>query len=106
MSTYCFDIDGTICEQVPYGSYPNYDTESYPEVVDAINQLYDKGNKVIMFTARGTTTGINWREFTEYQLNKWGVKYHELQFGKPEADYFIDDRGLNVLEVLGLVSTG
>ena len=32
------------------------------------------------------------RDLTEKQLEKWGVKYHELLFGKPHADVFIDDK--------------
>ena len=34
-------------------------------------------------------------KLTEKQLNDWGGKYHELIMGKPHADYFIDDKGLN-----------
>ena len=33
------------------------------------------------------------RPLTEQQLEEWGVKYHELLFGKPHADIFIDDKG-------------
>jgi len=33
--------------------------------------------------------------FTESQLKKWGVRYHELLFGKPSYDLFIDDKNLN-----------
>lgn len=32
--------------------------------------------------------------FTKKQLNKWGVKYHELIFGKPSYDILIDDKCL------------
>jgi len=34
-------------------------------------------------------------ELTEKQLKDWGCKYHELIMGKPHADYFIDDKGIN-----------
>ena len=37
-------------------------------------------------------TGIDWREVTEKQMAQWGVKYHELRFGKPAGDFYIDDR--------------
>jgi hypothetical protein len=59
-----------------------------------INSLYDKGDKIIYFTARGSASGLDWREFTEKQLKEWGAKYHELRFGKPNADVFIDDKGI------------
>ena len=47
------------------------------------------------WTARGTTTGLDWRKVTEEQFLKWGVKYHELKFGKPNYDLFIDDKNIN-----------
>ena len=44
-------------------------------------------------------TGIDWREATEQQLAKWGLHYHRLVFGKPAADYYIDDRMLPMAEI-------
>jgi len=37
-------------------------------------------------------------DLTKQQLEEWGVKYHELIMGKPHADYFIDDKGVNADE--------
>jgi hypothetical protein len=37
---------------------------------------------------------LDWREVTEKQFSKWGVKYHELKFGKPNYDLFIDDKNI------------
>jgi hypothetical protein len=48
-------------------------------------------------TARGSGTGIDWRKKTEEQLEAWGVKYHQLWFGKPSADIYIDDKTINAL---------
>ena len=95
IKTYCFDIDGTICTNT-WGDYEN--AEVITKTVEQINYLHKKGNKIILFTARGTTTNINWRELTENQLKKWGVKYHDLKLGKPEADFYIDDKGLSLGE--------
>jgi hypothetical protein len=33
--------------------------------------------------------------FTLDQINKWGVKYHQLILGKPSGDFYIDDKGMN-----------
>jgi len=33
-------------------------------------------------------------DLTEKQLKDWGCKYHELILGKPHADFFIDDKGI------------
>ena len=32
---------------------------------------------------------------TYMQLKSWGCKFHELHMGKPSADYYIDDKGIN-----------
>ena len=53
---------------------------------------------VVYWTARGTTTGIDWRELTESQFIEWGVKYHDLKFGKPQYDIFIDDKNINTMD--------
>jgi uncharacterized HAD superfamily protein len=95
MAKYCFDIDGTICETTG-SDYPN----SVPnaERITQINLLFEQGHEVIFFTARGSTSGRNWRELTESQLAHWGVKYHELIMGKPSADLYIDDKGRSDVE--------
>ncbi len=92
IKVYCFDIDGTICTNTD-GAYE--EAQPYSERIEKLNQLYDAGNEIIIFTARGSKTGINWAELTKKQLELWGVKYHELIFGKPYADVFIDDRAVN-----------
>lgn len=89
---YCFDIDGTIC-RTEDGQYET--SVPIPERIQKINTLFDKGNIILFFTARGTTTGIDWTELTEGQLKSWGAKYHRLILGKPEADVYVDDRGTN-----------
>lgn len=94
---YCIDIDGTICTQttdslvIPYN-----EATPFQDVIDKINRLYDGGDYIIIFTARGSVTGLDWRELTEKQLTDWGVKYHELLFNKPNADFFIDDKAVNI----------
>ena len=89
--TYCFDIDGVLCNNT-HGRYEL--AEPYQQVIARVNALYEQGHRVILFTARGTTTGIDWRELTEQQMRAWGVKYHQLFFGKPEADIYVDDRAM------------
>jgi len=66
----------------------------------SINAIYKCGHEIILFTARGSQTGIDWSDITKSQLQSWGVKYHKLLFGKPAADYYIDDKNLD-LEFLG-----
>jgi len=91
---YCFDIDGTLCTNTE-GAYDK--AEPYSDVVVRVNELYDQGHHIILMTARGSTTGIDWRPTTETQLKTWGVRYHELHLGKPTADIYIDDKAVNAL---------
>lgn len=96
--TYCFDIDGVIANLSPQNDY-RLATPNLP-MIARVNQLYEAGHRIVLQTARGSTTGIDWRPVTEAQLAAWGLKYHALHFGKPAADYYIDDRML-ALEDLG-----
>ena len=73
MKKYVFDIDGTICNNT-YGKYEL--AKPYTSRIKFINQLFEKGNKIKYFTARGSTTNIDWRNLTEKQLFDWGAKYH------------------------------
>jgi hypothetical protein len=87
------DIDETICTTRDDRNY-RYSTPIV-ENIEEINRLYNKGNTIIYWTARGTVTGIDWRDVTEKQFQEWGVKYHDLKFGKPSYDMFIDDKNIN-----------
>ena len=89
---YCFDIDGTICS-ITDGKYE--EAIPFTDRIKLVNRLYASGNTIIYFTARGSTTGIDWTELTSKQLNKWGAKYHELHLGKPHYDVYIGDKALN-----------
>jgi CMP-N,N'-diacetyllegionaminic acid synthase len=91
---FVFDIDGVIARQAKDNNYAL--AEPNREMIDIINKLYDMGNHIVLFTARGYVTGIDWSSVTKEQLSKWGLKYHELHFGKPNADYYVDDRMLPV----------
>ena len=92
---FCFDIDGTLCTNT-YGHYE--EAEPLFDMISQVNRLHDAGHFIILFTARGTTTGIDWRSLTEEQMARWGVRYHNLQLGKPEADIYIDDKGMSIKE--------
>ncbi len=92
MNKYCFDIDGTICSQEE--DYNN--AKPYLDRIEIINGLFEDGNNITLFTARGTVTKIDWEEVTINQLKKWNVKYHRLLFGKPDADFYIDDKAVDI----------
>ena len=89
---YCFDIDGTICTNTN-GEYEK--AQPLTNRIKIINNLFDKGHQIIMFTARGSTTNFDWTDLTKQQLKEWGVNYHKLIFGKPDADIFVDDKAIS-----------
>lgn len=93
MTTYCFDLDGTLCSKTD-GKYN--EAEPFVDRIAIVNKLYDEGHKIIIETARGSSTKKNWYSVTENQLKTWGVKYHILRTGqKIEADIYIDDKSIN-----------
>jgi hypothetical protein len=63
--------------------------------INKINNLYDNGNTIVYWTARGSGTGIDWTELTVMQLKEWGAKYNQVKLGKPVYDLFIDDKNIN-----------
>lgn len=102
--TFVFDIDGVIAKFNPELNYESSQPDQ--EMIAIVNQLYDGGNKIVLFTARGYKTGIDWREITANQMEKWGVKYTELKFGKPDADFYIDDKMLNLHDLKWIFNGG
>tara|TARA_R110000803_G_scaffold89639_1_gene156857 strand:+ start:60 stop:383 length:324 start_codon:yes stop_codon:yes gene_type:complete len=100
MTTYIFDIDGTICNS----SGGDYSTATPKENrIKKVNQLYGEGHTIIFLTARGMGRFNNnsllaneeFYDLTLGQLNDWGVNYHKLFLGKPAGDAYIDDKGIN-----------
>ena len=90
---YCFDIDNTIC-LTNGNDYGN--SKPIKKRIDLINKLYYQGNTILIDTARGSVTKIDWYDMTKKQLCEWDVKYHLLRVGvKLNADFYIDDKGIN-----------
>ncbi len=92
--TFVFDIDGVVAQIQKDLDYAL--SEPNEPMIKIINKLYDYGNKIVLFTARGYVTGKDWSQITKDQMIRWGVKYHELKFGKPNADYYVDDKMLSL----------
>lgn len=96
------DIDETICF---YSGKRIYNlAEPNLENIGKINKLYNEGWKIIYWTARGSTSGVDYYGFTELQLSSWGCKFHELITGttpnpKPHFDLIIDDKSKRIEEL-------
>lgn len=97
--TYCFDLDGVICYGLPYEQANPCDY-----IIKRIRGLKEHGHKVVINTARKMDTysgniGLinkNIVRLTLDQLDQWHVPYDEIYFGKPAADFYIDDKAINV----------
>src|SRR4051794_6235327 len=92
MGTLCFDLDGTLCANT-FGDYAA--ARPFPWAIKRVAELAAAGHRIVILTARGSATGIDWGDVTRAQLEEWGVMYDELRFGKPSADVYVDDRAVN-----------
>lgn len=95
------DLDGVICPvKAPDASYA--DLTPLPGAVERIRELRAAGHYVILVTARhmATTEGNIGKvmkrigKLTLDWLERYGVEYDEIHFGKPNADVYVDDRAL------------
>jgi len=100
MRYWVFDLDGTIC---------NTDNKEYIEakpnkkMIKLVNSLYNKGDYITIYTARGSGSGINWYDLTYDQLKRWKVKYNKLLLGKPRGDIYVDDRSIKPEEFMEMM---
>jgi hydroxymethylpyrimidine pyrophosphatase-like HAD family hydrolase len=75
--TFFVDIDGTL---VVYRKFSELETATLTpvqDVIDTINQYYDEGAIIVITSARPQTYEL----FTKQELEKIGVKYHQLVMG-------------------------
>ena len=100
---FCFDLDGTIC-------YTKKDGEKYKDVmplpgaIETIKTLKNQCHYIIILTARNMATYnnnlgkviANQSKIVIDWLDKYGVPYDELHFGKPVADYYVDDKAVRL----------
>ena len=96
----CFDIDGVICKIRKDNNYKK--SQPIKKNIRFINNLKDKGFKIILFTSRFMgRTNENQRKakslgykLTKDQLKRWGLSYDKLIMGKPSYDLIVDDKSL------------
>jgi len=81
------DLAGTLCTEEKTFERPL--ARPLAGAKEALNRIFDAGNTVVIWTARG------WEQYrmTEDWLRRHGFKYHQILMGKPIATVFIDDRG-------------
>ena len=91
------DIDETICKTPDNRDYTL--SEPMGKRIKKINNLYDQGNTIVYWTARGSRKQIDWTELTAKQLAEWGAKYNELRVDKPFYDLFVEDKSVRIEEL-------
>lgn len=100
---FCFDLDGTICYTKKENE--NYkDVKPIPGAVETIQKLKESGHYIIIMTARNMKTYdnnigkiiANQSMVVIEWLNKHKIPYDELHFGKPLADFYIDDKAIKL----------
>ncbi len=97
----CVDLDGTLCEfKAVTGDYST--VRPLPFAAETIRSWRADGHYVIINTARHmkTTSGnvglvVARQAKTLFDwLDRHGIEYDELTFGKPHADLYIDDNAM------------
>jgi CMP-N,N'-diacetyllegionaminic acid synthase len=101
--TFVFDLDGVIATLAPHNDYQK--ASPSVAVVALVNRLHDAGNRVVIHTARGSETGRDWTATTREQLLSWGLRHDELRFGKPAADFYVDDRAMSPATLLAWIES-
>ena len=97
----CIDLDGTVCSlRQPHETYA--DVTPLPGAREKLAALKAAGHYLILMTARhmatcNSNTGLvvarQGKTLFDW-LEKHGIAFDEVWFGKPHADVYIDDNAL------------
>lgn len=98
----CFDFDNTL---VSYPTIPGdyYSVEPIQRNINFLKLLHSLGHTIIIYTARRmkTHSGNVGRVVADISrvtldtLDKFNIPYDEIYFGKPYANFYIDDLAVN-----------
>jgi capsule biosynthesis phosphatase len=98
----CFDFDNTL---VSYPTIPGdyYSVEPIQRNINFLKLLHSLGHTIIIYTARrmkthGGNVGCVIADISRVTLDtldKFDIPYDEIYFGKPYANFYIDDLAVN-----------
>jgi len=104
---FCFDLDGTL---VSFPKIKNDYTSVEPinKNIEFLRYLKKMGHIIIIHTARNMLTQngnlgkvlANIGKITFDTLEKFNIPFDEIYFGKPQADFYIDDLAISAFEDL------
>ena len=105
MKIIAIDLDDTLCfRDSEEGGVQKYlSCKPIPEMVEVVNQCYDWGYEIVIYTARGMSVFKGNKdniihslyELTKGQLEEWGIKHHKLVMGKLHYDLLVDDKAVS-----------
>jgi hypothetical protein len=104
---FCFDLDNTlVTSPIIKGDYSS--VLPIQKNIDMLKFLKKLGHTIIIYTARNMKTCNgniakvikNIGSITIESLKKFDIPYDELLFGKPYADFYIDDLAVNAYDDL------
>ena len=75
--TFFVDIDGTLVKYRKFAELENSTLEPLQDVIDTINDYYEKGAHIVITSARPDSYEL----FTKQELETIGVKYHQIILG-------------------------
>jgi hypothetical protein len=82
-STLFIDLDGTMVFNSAQHSTPQWgETEGIQPNIDVVNYLYNSGNVEVILT---TSRKKSFREVTLAQIDRVGLKFHDIIFGLPHG---------------------
>lgn len=102
LKRFCFDLDHTLVSgPVVPGDYST--VQPITRNIEFLQHLHSQGHYIAIHTARRMKThkgnvGAVIADIgaeTIRQLEKFGITYNELHFGKPHADFYIDDLAIS-----------
>ena len=104
---FCFDIDNTLVTnpEVP-GDYAS--VKPIDKNIEFLRYLKSQGHTIVLHTARrmqthGGNVGKILAEvgkLTFQTLESFEIPYDEIYFGKPSADFYIDDKAVHAFNDL------
>lgn len=109
----CFDLDETLCtKKQPHESYS--DVIVIEEMAAYLRAMKARGHYIIINTARNMATqdsnlgkvNKNVGLETLQWLKDNNIPYDEIYFGKPIADFYIDDRAIRPQEINAFTDLG
>ena len=107
------DLDGTICfPNLEFkDSYTRYSmAEPNNDIIKKMQLLYTEGWEFVILTSRRMLTHggdvkkikEDVEEITQEWLNRHDVPYSYIQWGKPFAVYYVDDKSMSLEEFVNL----